>query len=234
MLTSAGLHCNHKRAHRLYKELKLNINVKPKKRLALRTKKEICIPNEPNQSWSLDYMSDALISGQVFRTANCIDDYNREALGIYIDFSLPSIKITHWLDFIASIRGYPKAIRADNGPENIAANFKQWAVTHNVRVDYIQPGKPAQNALIERFNRSYREEILDMYLFDSISHVRQLTDEWIEHYNNVRPHQSLMNMPPKVFSLNLSDRRLGKKWGFTLLASVEQKVLGHYIYLLYF
>ena len=121
---------------------------------------------------------------------------NREALSILASTSLPSRRITRWLDNIAFWRGYPKAIRVDNGPENIAKHFQAWAKDHGIEVNYIQPGKPAQNGYIERFNRSYREAILDSYLFRDIREVQRLTDEWVYHYNHERPHESLNNMTP--------------------------------------
>lgn len=153
-------------------------------------------PKKANDIWSLDYMSDALLDGRRFRTANVIDDYRRECLGIHVSFSLPAIKITQWLDGIAEQRGYPSAIRVDNGPENISGCFKKWAQTHGIQILFIQPGKPAQNAYIERFNRTYRDAVLDRYLFDHIEEVRAYTLEWLEHYNYERPHQALGMQPP--------------------------------------
>ncbi len=101
-------------------------------------------------------------------------------------------------------RGYPLKIRVDNGPENMAQHFKNWAKSHSVAVHYIQPGKPAQNGYIERFNRSYREEVLNMYLFENLTQVQQLTDKWLVHYNENRPHESLGNLPPVQFAKQLN------------------------------
>lgn len=143
-------------------------------------------------------MHDVLESGRKFRVANVIDDYRRQCLGIKLSFSLPATVITDWLDRIATKRGYPAAIRVDNGPENISKHFQSWANTHRIKIIYIQPGKPAQNAYIERFNRTYREAILDMYSFDSLSEAKDLTHEWIKHYNYERPHQSLNMQPPML------------------------------------
>ena len=196
ILRNEGHPFNHKRVRRIYCELKLNLKCKPKKRLAPRTAKMLVVPNKPNEVWSLDYMSDALSYGRRFRTANVIDDYRRECLGIKIKFSLPASSITQWLDQIAKEKGYPAKIRVDNGPENIAKEFKKWAMEHHIEILYIQPGKPAQNAYIERFNRSYREAILDQYQFDNLGEVRQLTEDWILHYNHERPHQALGMQPP--------------------------------------
>lgn len=192
-----GYHFNHKRVRRVYGELKLNLKRKPKKRLAPRTALVLQQPVAINTCWSLDYMSDALINGRRFRTANVIDDFNREGLGIQINFCLPSWRVTRWLDMIAYWRGYPKNIRVDNAPENISQHFQTWAESKGITLLYIQPGKPAQNGYIERFNRSYREAVLDMYLFKNINQVQQLTDEWLRHYNEERPHESLNNLTPR-------------------------------------
>ena len=196
IIRSLGHPWNHKRVRRLYCELKLNLKRKPKKRLAPRTAKVLLVPPKPNQVWSLDYMSDALGTGRRFRTANVIDDCRRECLGICVRFSLPACLITRWLDKIGKERGYPKVIRVDNGPENLSKSFKNWAVSHEIKIHYIQPGKPAQNAFIERFNRTYREAILDMYQFDNLQEVKDLTRKWILHYNHERPHQALGMQPP--------------------------------------
>jgi len=164
-LKAAGFTWNHKRVYRIYCVLQLNLKRKPKKRLSKREKIPLEVPKMMNQSWSLDYMSDALMNGKKFRTVNVIDDCNREVLGIKASRSIPSQHVIQFLDDIASQRGYPQQIRVDNGPENRSKVIKKWAKTHNLQLQYIQPGKPAQNAYIERFNRTYREEILDMNLF---------------------------------------------------------------------
>ena len=187
---------NHKRVRRLYCELGLNLKRKPKKRLAPRTAVKLEVPSLPNKTWSIDFMHDVLVGGRRFRTMNVIDDYRRECLGIKVGFSLPSKLATRHLDEIALCRGYPDIIRLDNGPEHISHHFAQWAKTHAIKLRFIQPGKPAQNAYIERFNRTYREAILHMYLFDNLQEVKQLTKEWINHYNYERPHQALGMKPP--------------------------------------
>lgn len=195
---------NHKRVYRIYCDLRLNLKIKPKKRLAPRTKIKLKEPGNINQCWSLDFMSDSLTNGRRIRTANVIDDCNREALGILASFSLTSKRITRWLDQLALLRGYPNRIRVDNGPENISHHFQAWAKQHNIFIQYIQPGKPAQNAYIERFNRTYREAVLDMYLFRNIREVQNITDTWLKHYNEERPHEALNNQSPMNFIKQLS------------------------------
>jgi putative transposase len=195
-----GISWNHKRVYRVYCEMKLNLRVKSKKRLPSRAPKTLEEPQAANISWSLDFMSDSLSNGRTFRTLNIIDDYNREVLWIEIDTSLPSERVVRTLDMIASWRGYPKQIRLDNGPELISRKMAQWAKVHDVELAFIQPGKPTQNAYIERFNRTYREDVLDAYLFTSLHEAREITEAWIEAYNAVRPHQALGNLSPYQFA----------------------------------
>lgn len=153
MLRAQGSSYNHKRVRRVYCALKLNLKIKPKKRLAPRTKVTLEQPNEVNKCWSLDYMSDALVTGRRFRTANVLDDCNRGAIGILASHSLPSLRITNWLDRLAEARGYPDIIRVDNGPENISKHFQKWASERSIKVRYIQPASQLRthisNALTE-------------------------------------------------------------------------------------
>jgi putative transposase len=144
-------------------------------------------------------MEDTLYYGRRFRTLNVFDEGVREGLGIEIDTSLPSCRVTRALDRIKQWRGLPEAIRCDNGPELTSQTFMDWCKTNRVEIRYIQPGKPNQNAFIERFNRTYREEILSSYLFSSLDEVRELTWEWLISYNEERPHDALGGLPPTVF-----------------------------------
>jgi len=190
---------NHKRVYRIYCALKLNLRRKTKKRLPTRNPEPLTVPTSPNDCWSMDFMSDNLYSAHHFRTFNVIDDYNRELLAIEIDMSLPSARVIRVLDRVAEYRGYPKRLRQDNGSEFISHALELWAERHGVKLDFSKPGKPTQNAFIERFNRTYRNEILDCYLFDSLTEVRDITDSWIEEYNYERPHESLNDLPPKIY-----------------------------------
>lgn len=198
-LKNEGYGWNHKKIHRIYGELGLNIRVKPKKRLPSRNPKPLQEPEEANISWSLDFMSDSLENGRKFRTLNIIDDFNREVLWIEIDTSLPSERVVRVLEMLALWRGYPQQLRIDNGPEFISHKLADWATQFRVELAFIEPGKPAQNAYIERFNRTYREDVLDAYLFASIQEVQAITEEWLEEYNSVRPHDALGGLPPYQF-----------------------------------
>jgi putative transposase len=199
-LRNQGHRWNHKRVRRVYREQGLNLRVKPKKRLPSRQPTSLKQPKSANESWSVDFMSDSLQSGRTFRTFNVIDDFNREALAIEIDTSLPSGRIVRVLDIIAVWRGYPRRLRSDNGPELISQQLETWAEKHDVLLDFIEPGKPAQNAYIERFNRTYREDVLDFYLFSSLAEVREITEQWLEEYNVFRPHDSLGGMTPYQYA----------------------------------
>lgn len=192
---------NHKRVYRIYRELGLNLRVKPKKRIASVEPSILVQPIKANVCWSMDFMSDVLRTGRRFRTFNVLDDYNRECLLIEPSYTLPAIRVTELLDQIAAIRGYPDMVRVDNGPEFRSHYFQKWAKTHGVLVQFIQPGKPAQNGFIERFNRTYREDILDAYLFDGLLEVKLLTKRWMHGYNHDRPHQSLNDLTPVEFAM---------------------------------
>jgi len=154
-----------------------------------------------NECWSADFMSDALWDGPRFRTFNVVDDFNREALTIVIDFNLPAQRIVRELDQIAAARGYPLKLRIDNGPEFIAVALAEWAEEHDVTLEFIKPGKPMQNGFIERFNRSYREAVLDMFVFQSLEEVREQTEKWLKEYNEERPHESLGHLTPREYRL---------------------------------
>jgi len=194
-----GYSWNHKRVHRVYCLLKLNFRRKGKKRLPSRNPEPLAVPTDANCCWSIDFMSDALINGQRFRTFNVLDDFNREVLGIDIDTSLPAARVVRVLDQISSWRGYPEKLRMDNGPELISIKLAAWAEENQVKLDFIEPGKPTQNSYVERFNRTYRNEILDFYIFNSLKEVREITNNWIKEYNTERPHESLGNYTPAEY-----------------------------------
>lgn len=190
---------NHKRVYRVYCSLKMNFRRKGKKRLPSRNPQPLTVPDYANDCWSADFMSDVLYSGQRFRTFNVVDDYNRECLAIEVDTNLPAARVIRVLNRISAWRGYPLKLRLDNGPELISLAMAEWAEEHQVELEFIQPGKPTQNSYIERFNRTYREEVLNLYVFSRLSEVKQITDDWIEQYNQERPHESLNNLTPAEY-----------------------------------
>lgn len=192
---------NHKRVYRVYCELALNLRIKPRKRLPKGEAKSLVYPIKRNICWSIDFMTDVLVTGKRFRTLNVIDDFNREGLMIQPAFSHTASNVIRHLNLLIAITGKPANIRVDNGPEFISAEFKKWAKLKGIEILFIQPGKPAQNGFIERFNRTFREDILDMHLFDSLTEVNRITKNWLFKYNNERPHESLNGLTPKLFAL---------------------------------
>jgi putative transposase len=195
-LRRKGYEWNHKRVYRVYCLLKLNLRRRTKKRIPVRDPMPLTVPEQPNQVWSADFMSDALYNGLRFRTFNVLDDFNREALAIEIDTSLPSTRLIRVFEQLKQERDLPSVIRTDNGPEFIGEAFVDWCEGHGILIDYIEPGEPNQNAFIERFNRSYRTEVLDTWLFRDLDEVRELSWAWMLEYNEERDHDGLGGQTP--------------------------------------
>lgn len=158
------------------------------------------IPHSPNVEWAMDFMSDSLASGKKFRTLNIIDHYNRKCLEIGFNFSMPSRKVIEILERTIAEYGKPLGIRTDNGPEFTSCLFQKWLDKNDIEWIRIQKGKPQQNAIVERFNRTYREDVLDANLFFSLDHVFEVTKPWKEDYNEERPHESLNYLSPNQYA----------------------------------
>jgi putative transposase len=195
-IRNEGLLWNHKRVKRVYDLLKLNLRRKHKRRLPNREKIALEQPETINKKWSMDFMSDALTDGRKFRTFNLIDDFNREVLAVEADTSLPAKRVVRVLERVIGERGKPVAIRVDNGPEFISNTMEEFCKKQHIQLQFIKPGKPMQNGYVERFNRTYREDVLDAYLFDNLREVRELSEKWMQDYNANHPHQSLGGMSP--------------------------------------
>ena len=191
-----GFRWNHKRVYRIYCELELNLRIRPKKRLKREKPEPLAVPEKPNQTWSMDFMHDQLADGRPYRLFNVIDDCNREGLGIEVDFSLPAERVIRALNQIIEWRGQPEIIRCDNGPEYISELLKNWSVEHGIQLEFIQPGKPQQNAYIERYNRTVRYDWLAQFLFDSIEEVQEYATRWLWTYNHERPNMGLGGITP--------------------------------------
>ncbi len=198
-LRLAGHRWNWKRVYRVYCALKLNLKRRSKRRIPPRERQPLDAPAVLNGMWAVDFMSDMLYSGTRFRTLNVLDEGNREALAVEVALSLPAARVTQVLDQLVALHGAPSALRCDNGPEFVSVELTTWCRRHGVRLLHIQPGKPNQNAYIERFNGSYRKEVLDAYLFGSLDDVRVETERWLTIYNTRRPHDSLGRVPPLTF-----------------------------------
>lgn len=196
-----GLSWNYKRVRRVYLLLGLNQRRRTKRRLPIRERVAIGVPEGRNVSWSMDFMHDTLMNKRKFRVLNIIDDYNRQALHIEADFSFPSIQVINALKRAIHEHGKPKKIRVDNGPEFISSTLSDWCAAENITLQYIQPGKPMQNGFIERFNRTFRQDVLDAWLFEDIYQIREEAEKWMDDYNEIRPHESLNNVPPLKYQI---------------------------------
>jgi len=192
-----GFGWNHKRVYRIYCELALNLRIKPKRRLYREKPEPLVVPETINDMWSMDFMHDQLGDGRSFRTFNVIDDFNREGLGIEVDFSLPATRVIRSLNQIIEWRGTPCTIRCDNGPEYVSEILATWAEKRGIGLQFIQPGKPQQNAYVERYNRTVRYDWLNQYIFETIEEVQEEATAWLWTYNNERPNMAIGGITPK-------------------------------------
>lgn len=199
-----GIVWNHKRVARVYKLMGLNKKKRTRKRIPARIKRPLIVPTSPDQTWSMDFMADRLMNGRRFRVLNIIDDYNREILRIEPYFSITSERVINIIDRLLTEKRKPRAIRVDNGPEFIAEVLSNWCHDKNIELQFIQPGRPMQNGFVERFNRSYRQDVLDANLFANLSEVKMASDEFEEDYNFHRPHESLGDLSPVEYRLKYS------------------------------
>lgn len=188
---------NHKRVYRIYRELELNMRIKPKKRLKREKPEVLKVPLTINDTWSMDFMHDQLEDGRSFRLLNILDDCNREGLGIEVDLSLPAERVIRTLDRLIEWRGKPRQIRCDNGPEYISGLLVAWAAKNDILLEFIQPGKPQQNAYIERYNRTVRYDWLSHHCFESIAEVQDYATKWLWIYNHERPNMAIGGITPK-------------------------------------
>ena len=193
-----GFGWNHKRVHRIYCELELNLRIKPRRRLVRKKPETLAVPDKPNVMWSMDFMADQLSSGRRFRTFNVLDDFNREGLGIEVDLSLPASRVVRSLEQIIEWRGKPEGLRCDNGPEYISGVVQNWADQHGIEINFIQPGKPQQNAYVERYNRTVRHEWLEMNEFNTIEEAQETATQWLWTYNNERPNMAIGGITPAM------------------------------------
>lgn len=198
-LRKDGVRVNHKRLWRLYQQAGLQLPQRRKRALPERERQPLPVAEQANACWSLDFITDALTDGRRFRVLNVLDDFSRRLLGQEIDFSLPARRVTQLLDRLVEAHGRPQQLRCDNGPEFIAHELRRWCQRQAARLHWIDPGKPTQNAFVERFHRSFRAEVLDAELFDTVVQVRRHCAKWQHDYNNLRPHQALKFLTPNEF-----------------------------------
>jgi len=204
LLGREGIHLNHKKLRRLYREERLQVRRRGGRKRALGTRAPILVPQGANQRWSLDFVSDAFTDSRRFRILAVVDDFTRECLALVADTSLSGLRVARELDAIVAARGRPSSIVSDNGTELTSMAILRWCQESRVEWHYIAPGKPTQNAFVESFNGRLRDELLNETLFTSLAHARATLTAWKHDYNTVRPHSAIGNMPPALYA-NISD-----------------------------
>jgi putative transposase len=191
---------NHKRVYRLYKNANLAVRRRKKVKRPPNERVPLQIARKVNDVWSMDFVSDSLSNGRRIKCLTVADDFSHECVDIAVDFGISGQYVTRLLDQAAIFRGYPVAVRTDNGPEFTSRAFLAWTTLHGIRHILIQPGRPMQNGYIESFNGKFRDECLNEQWFQSLPQARDCIAEWRKDYNEVRPHSSLGRIPPAQFA----------------------------------
>ena len=204
LLRREGFMQNHKLTYRIYREEKLQVRRKRRKRVASAPREQMATPTTPHERWSMDFMSDSLADGRNFRVFNVVDDCSRVAVAMEVDLSMSGERLGRVLDQAAARHGYPSTLVMDNGPEFTSKALDKWAYSRGIRLHFIQPGKPVQNAFVESFNGKVRDECLNENWFTSLEGARRIVRAWQRDYNEVRPHKSLGGLTPKENELRLS------------------------------
>lgn len=199
LLQREGWAVNRKRVQRLYREDGLAVRRRGKKRRSQMPRPIRTPLGSPNERWSMDFVSDTLSNGRRFRCLTILDEFSRECLAIHVAHSIPAERVIEVLERLKNTRGLPDVITTDNGSEFTSRAFDAWAYAREVRIDYIQPGKPVQNCFIESFNGTFRDECLNMHWFLSIQDAKKTIEDWREDYNEVRPHSSLGRLTPAEY-----------------------------------
>jgi putative transposase len=207
-LRREGFACNIKKVRRIYREENLMVKRRKGRKKAIGTRQPLPKPDSVNQVWSLDFMSDALVDGRRIRVLAIMDQCSRECLTAAADTSMPGLRVVRELDMLVAVRGKPKVIVSDNGPELTSRAVLIWAVEQGIDWHYIQPGKPQQNGYTESLNGKIRTEFLDEHWFGSIHEARALLEEWRQDYNAVRPHSSLGYLTPQEYVASLAAKKL--------------------------
>lgn len=200
MLRRDGLIINHKRTERIYREEGLSLRKRKRRKTAAMERVVLPAPERPNERWSMDFVSDRLVTGRRFRALVIVDDYTRECPAIEVDTSLGGRRVVSVLERLGEIRGLPEAITVDNGPEFAGKALDEWAYRHNVKLNFIRPGKPIENAYVESLNGRLRDECLNENWFISLKHAREVIESWRMDYNGERPHTSLGGLTPLEYA----------------------------------
>lgn len=198
LLKAEGLVVNKKHTYRLYTEEALQVRTKKRKKL-IRPRMPMELPTAINQRWSMDFVSDQLSTGRRFRVLNIVDDYSREMVGQLVSVSISGARVARFLDELSKTRGLPKSIVCDNGTEYTSKAMFFWSKENRVKLNFIQAGKPTQNAFVESLNGKFRNECLNQHWFRSMKEATWEINQWRHHYNHVRPHSALGYLPPVAF-----------------------------------
>lgn len=191
---------NHKRVYRLYRDANLAVRRRKKAKRPFNERVPLQLAQTVNEVWSMDFVSDSLSNGRRIKCLTVADDFSHECVDIAVDYGISGQYVTRLLDQAAIFRGYPLAVRTDNGPEFTSRAFMAWATSRGVRHILIQPGRPMQNGYIESFNGKFRDECLNEQWFETLPQARACIAEWRRDYNEVRPHSSLGRIPPAQFA----------------------------------
>jgi putative transposase len=207
MLVREGICANHKHVYRLYREEGLAMRIRQRRRIRWTGAVSSPGARRANERWSMDFVCDCVSAGRVIRMLTVVDECTRECPAIEVDTSLGGLRVRRVLDRIASERGLPEATVLDNGPEFRRRALAAWSEARGVRLEFVQPGKPAQNAYAESFNGRLRDECLNANWFTSLSDARRKIESWRQDYNQQRPHSSLNYLPPAEFARARAEMR---------------------------
>lgn len=215
-LRREGMRINHKRVYRLYRLQGLALQRRTRKRAAGLRGLPLGVPSRRNQRWSMDFLSDALASGRRFRVLIVLDDGIRKALALEVDTSLPGRRVVQVLERLIAAYGKPELMVIDNGPEFAGRLLDQWAYEHGIKLHFIEPGKPVQNAYVESFAGKLRDECLNGHWFTTLADARQTIEAWRREYNEIRPHSALGDLPPEEFARLVEQTELAPQAAVTL------------------
>jgi putative transposase len=209
LLKREGLVDNHKRSERIYRQEKLALRIRRRKKLASQGRIEISKAGRANELWAMDFLHDVLYNGRKLRFLPIIDTYTKECFRIEVDTSIGGKRVCTFLNQIAAVRGLPENIVVDNGPEFISNALDAWAYARGVKLHFIRPGKPVDNAYMESFNGKFRDECLNLHWFMSVGHARAIAEDHRLDYNNERPHSSLGDLTPAEFMRLEEEKAVG-------------------------